>query len=156
MTSPQDLSSPKPIILFDGVCNLCAWSVQFIIKRDPQAHFQFTSLQSPVGQSLLGKFHLSQQNFDSFILVDGSGWYAESDAALRVVRKLSGVWPLLYGFVLVPRPIRNWGYQFIARNRYRWFGQSDSCLMPTPALTSRFVPASGQQSDGNAPQSASS
>jgi predicted DCC family thiol-disulfide oxidoreductase YuxK len=139
MSAPKDLTRNTPIILFDGVCNLCAWSVQFIVKRDPQAKFRFASLQSPAGQSLLAKFRLDQSNFDSFILVESDTWFDQSDAALRVLRSLSGLWPLLYGLMIFPRFIRNWGYQFIARNRYHWFGKSDICMLPTPALNSRFV-----------------
>ena len=129
----------QPVILFDGVCNLCAWSVQFIIKRDPQAHFMFASMQSPAGQRLLAERGLDQQAADSFVLIEGASHYTSSDAALRVARRLAWPWPLLSALVIVPRPLRDWAYSVIARNRYRWFGQPDACMLPTPELRERFL-----------------
>jgi len=128
-----------PIILFDGVCNLCTWSVQFIVKRDPSARFRFASLQSPVGQRLLAELGASAQAIDSFVLIERQSWYINSDAALRVARHLSGAWPLLIALRLIPRPLRDWAYRIVANNRYRWFGQPDACMVPSPALRNRFL-----------------
>ncbi|MBU9721932.1 thiol-disulfide oxidoreductase DCC family protein [Bacillus alkalicola] len=126
------------IILFDGVCNLCNGSVQFIIKRDHERYFKFASLQSDVGQSLVKEYNIPN-DMDSFILIDGDNYYLKSSAALRVARKLSGGWRLLYPFIIVPPPIRNIFYHLIAKNRYRLFGKRDSCMMPSPEMKNRFL-----------------
>lgn len=134
-------ASPHPVLLFDGVCNLCNGSVQFIIRRDLQARFRFASLQSAVGQRYLDELRVDRQAVDSVILIDGDHWYKEGDAALRVVRILGGPWRALGIFRLMPRPLRDRLYRFIARNRYRWFGKRDSCWLPTPELRERFLDA---------------
>ncbi|MBV7332031.1 DUF393 domain-containing protein [Chloroflexi bacterium TSY] len=126
-------------ILFDGVCNLCTWSVQFIIQRDPEGVFRFASLQSAAGQELLARHGLSQVSFDSLVLVKNGNCYTESDAALRIAHGLSGMWPLLYHLLWIPRPIRNWCYRFIAQNRYRLFGKAGICMIPSPGISSRFI-----------------
>lgn len=128
-----------PVILFDGVCNLCNASVQFIINRDPSAKFRFTSLQSQAGQTLLTKFNLSAENLYSVIVVDQDKVYDRSRAALEIARRLNGLWPMLYGFIIVPPFIRNFVYDWISRNRYRWFGVRQECMMPTPNMKSRFI-----------------
>ena len=129
----------KPIILFDGVCNLCNSAVSFVIKRDPQQKFVFASLQSPAGQALLKEFNLSDHNLSSFVLIDNKRVYLKSTAALMVSKQLSGIVQLLYGFIIVPASIRNAVYNFIAKNRYKWFGKKDSCMVPTVQLQSRFL-----------------
>lgn len=126
----------QPVILFDGVCNLCQSSVQFIIKRDKKAKFKFAALQSEAGQKLL-KGHTAP-GLDSVILVENDKVYTHSSAALRIAKGLDGLWPMLYVFVIIPRPLRNWLYNWVAANRYRWFGKQESCMMPTPELKSRF------------------
>lgn len=128
-----------PIILFDGVCNLCNGTVQFILRRDPRGHFHFAPLQSSAGERLTTGAGSRIPARDTIILIDQGSWYFESDAALRIARSLSGLWPLLYAGILVPRPIRDAVYGFIARNRYRWFGQSAACMIPTPEYMERFV-----------------
>lgn len=128
-----------PILLFDGVCNLCEASVQFIIKRDPQARFRFAPLQSKTGQELLRQRGLESGELSTMVLLDGGRHYTKSDAALRIARRLSKGWSLLAVAWVVPRPIRDWVYERIAANRYRWFGQKESCLVPTPELRSRFL-----------------
>jgi len=128
-----------PVILFDGVCNLCNSSVQYVIRHDRDAVFKFASLQSDTGQQLLHKYQLPQNNFNSFVLVEDDKVYTRSGAALRVARKLSGIVKLLYGFIIVPAFLRDAVYNFIARNRYKWFGKKDTCMIPTPALKSRFL-----------------
>jgi predicted DCC family thiol-disulfide oxidoreductase YuxK len=129
----------KPVILFDGECNLCSWSVQFIIKRDPRAHFRFAALQSPAGQRLIEACGAAARGADSVVLLEGASCYTRSDAALRIARRLSGAWPLLGALAVVPRPLRDRVYDAIARNRSRWFGRADACLVPTPALRDRFL-----------------
>lgn len=129
----------QSIILFDGVCNLCNSSVTFIIDRDRKEMFQFASLQSDVGQALLAKHGLPAQEFGSFVLIEQDRAFTKSTAALRIARELGGWWRILYGFIVVPRPLRDVVYSFVARNRYRWFGQSDTCRIPTPDLQRRFL-----------------
>jgi predicted DCC family thiol-disulfide oxidoreductase YuxK len=129
----------NPVIFFDGVCNLCTGSVQFIIKHDPKHYFRFASLQSELGQQFLQQNGLSADNFDSFIVWEEGKYYTESTAALRVAKKLNGIWPGLYAFILLPGFIRNSVYRLIARNRYRWFGKKEACWVPTPELNSLFI-----------------
>ena len=129
----------EPIILFDGVCNLCNASVQFVIRHDPQARFKFAALQSATAEKLLQNCAFDRASLDSVILVEDGHVYIESDAALRIARRLGGGWSLLAGFSIVPRPIRDAVYRLIARNRYRWFGKQESCMMPTPDLRARFL-----------------
>lgn len=129
----------EKIILFDGVCNLCNQSVQFIIKKDKKKQFKFASLQSSFGQQVLGKSKLDSANFSSFLLLDNGHLYTRSEAALRVAKHLSGFRPLLYGFIIVPAFIRNGIYNWIAKNRYKWFGKKESCWMPSAALQARFL-----------------
>lgn len=127
------------IVLFDGVCNLCAGSVQFIIRRDPNAMFQFTSLQSDSGQQLLEKFNIDKKLLHSIILIKGDQSFQRSDAALEIARKLSGAWPVLYAFKILPQFFRDSIYNWISRNRYRLFGKKDTCWIPTPELKKRFL-----------------
>ncbi|WP_394232009.1 thiol-disulfide oxidoreductase DCC family protein [Niallia oryzisoli] len=126
------------IILFDGECNLCDFSVQFIIKRDKQALYHFTSKQSDVGQQLLKK-HRIPADLDSFILVEGEKCFYKSTAALRVCRNLEGGWKLLHYLIITPKPLRDYVYGMIAKNRYKWFGKKNSCILPSPDLTKRFL-----------------
>ena len=127
------------IILFDGVCNLCNSSVQFIIKRDKRNQFLFASLQSAAGQQYLRRFGLPADTFNSFVLVEDDQCYTRSTAALRIARSLGGAWSLLYAFIVLPRFIRDAVYNLIARNRYKWFGKKEACWVPTPELKSKFL-----------------
>lgn len=129
----------NPVILFDGVCNLCNNSVQFVIKKDKKKTFYFTSLQSNTGQQLLELYRLSPGRFDSFVLIENKKAYTKSTAALRVVRRLEGLWILLYTLIIIPPFIRDAVYDWVARNRYQWFGKSASCMLPTPELKGRFL-----------------
>lgn len=133
--------SESAVVLFDGVCNLCNASVQFILDRDPQARFRFASLQSDAAKRLLSTRGLALPEGDpeSVMLVEGDRVYSHSDAALRIARGLRGVWKALVAFLIVPRFIRDAVYRFIARNRYRWFGRTEECRIPTPALRARFL-----------------
>lgn len=126
------------IVMFDGECNFCDSSVQFIIKRDPNGYFKFAALQSDVGSQLKEKYNISH-NIDSFILIEDNKVYKFSDGALRVCRNLKGFWSYLYLLIVIPRPIRNSVYRFIAKNRYRWFGKKESCMIPSPDVRSRFL-----------------
>jgi predicted DCC family thiol-disulfide oxidoreductase YuxK len=128
----------RPVILFDGVCNLCHGSVRFIIDRDPHARFAFASLQSDVGRALLAE-HGAAADLGSVVLVEDGVCHHRSTAALRIARRLSGAWPLLYALIVVPRPVRDAVYGWVARNRYRWFGRTDACRIPTPEHAHRFL-----------------
>lgn len=132
-------TSAHPILLFDGVCNFCSGSVQFIIQRDPGGRFRFASLQSAVGEWLLAELHIDRMALDSLIVVEEGRWYKESDAVLRIVRILGGPWKALGIFRLIPRPLRDRLYRLVARNRYRWFGKQETCWLPTPELRERFL-----------------
>ena len=126
------------IILFDGVCNFCNSSVQFIIKRDPTGIYQFTSLQSGIGRKLLTEHNIPTE-LDSFIYLEANNVYFKSTAALKVCRNLKGLWKLVYIFIIIPRPLRDMVYGFIARNRYKWFGKRDACMIPSPEQRKRFL-----------------
>jgi predicted DCC family thiol-disulfide oxidoreductase YuxK len=135
----MELEQKKPVLLFDGVCNLCAGSVQFIIKRDPQAKLQFAALQSDAGQAILKKFNLPQKELKSLVFYENGKVFTRSTGALRVSRYLSGLWPLLYGLIIFPRFIRDAVYDYVGKNRYKWFGEKTACWIPTPALKQRFI-----------------
>ena len=126
------------IILFDGECNFCDKSVQFIIKRDPEAVFSFASQQSAIGQSLLHDYGLPSK-LDSFVYIQHHEVYLKSSAALRICKRLKGFWKLCTIFLLVPRPIRDAVYNYVASHRYQWFGKKDSCALPTPEIRKRFL-----------------
>jgi predicted DCC family thiol-disulfide oxidoreductase YuxK len=128
----------KAIVLFDGVCNLCNASVIFTIKRDSKNNFMFASLQSAAGKQLAEKYGIPS-SFNSFVLIDNGAAYTQSTAALRVLKKTKGLWPLLYGFIMIPAPIRNLVYKFISRNRYRFFGKRETCIAPNAELKSKFL-----------------
>ena len=127
------------IILFDGVCNLCNSSVNFIIKRDAKDHFKFGALQSEEGKELVEKYTIDTSQTDSIILIDNGKAFVKSSAALRIARYLSGGWPLLYAFIILPTFLRNWVYDYIAKNRYKWYGKKESCMIPTPELKEKFL-----------------
>jgi predicted DCC family thiol-disulfide oxidoreductase YuxK len=127
------------VILFDGVCNLCNGFVQFVIARDPAGRFRFGPLQSAAAQRLIATSQIGEHGPDSVVLVEDGRVWTRSTAALRVVRHLHRPWPIAYGFIVVPRPLRDWVYDTVARNRYRWFGRRDVCMVPTPDLRKRFL-----------------
>ena len=132
-------SFSQPILLFDGVCNLCNGFVQFIIRRDPEGMFRFASLQSELAQELLKERGLDPAALDTVVLIDGERAFTRSDAALQVAGRMGGAWPLLKVFRVLPRAWRNAVYDWVARHRYRWFGKKDQCMVPTPELRSRFL-----------------
>ena len=129
----------KPIVLFDGVCNLCNGAVKFIIKHDKKNAIQFAALQSETGRKLLAKYNFPVDELNSFILIEGNKAYDRSTGALKVVKKFNRLWPLLYGFIIVPKFFRDGIYNWIGKNRYKWFGKKDACMIPTPQLRARFL-----------------
>lgn len=128
-----------PVIIFDGVCNLCNGAVNFIIVRDTSANFQFAPMQSESAKELLTILKLSSDNLDSIILIENDKHYIKSTAALRICKKLGALWPLLYFFILIPRPIRDYFYDIVAKNRYGWFGKREKCMVPSTEIESRFL-----------------
>lgn len=133
MTSPAE--ERGPIILFDGVCNLCTGSVRFVIARDKRKQFRFASLQSPVAEKLLGR----RDQLESMVLVVGGRTYRKSTAALLIARRLDGLWPLLAVFLVIPRFLRDAVYDWIGTRRYRMFGKRELCWTPQPELADRFL-----------------
>ena len=129
----------RAVILFDGICNLCNHTVQFIIKNDPKKKFLFSSLQSDTGIDLLKKHGLPTTNFQSFVLIENGLVYTKSTAALKIALQLKRPLPLLYGFILVPSFIRDFFYSLISKNRYRWFGKNSVCMIPDPSIVGRFI-----------------
>lgn len=129
----------KFVLLFDGICNFCNGTVNFIIKRDHKDKFCFASLQSNVGQELLKTFNLPTNDFDTFVLVEGKKYYIKSTAALKVLKKLGGVWSFLYILIIIPRPLRDIVYNLIAKNRYKWFGKKEQCILPAPDIKKKFL-----------------
>ncbi len=129
----------KSIILFDGVCNLCNNSVQFIIKRDKKKRFFYASLQSDAVQSILLQFELKNSDFDSIILIDKGKVYQKSTAILKIIKHLNNAWKLSYIFIIVPKFIRDFIYSIIAKNRYKWFGKRETCMIPTKELKMLFL-----------------
>lgn len=128
----------NPVILFDGVCNLCTGSVQFILKRDKEKKFLFASLQSSYGQDLLKQLDLPADTFNSFILYESGKVFTRSTAALKMFSQLKG-WGWVKIFWIVPKFIRDAVYNLIAKNRYKWFGKKEECWLPTPDLKARFL-----------------
>lgn len=126
------------IILFDGECNLCNNSVQFIIKRDQRAIFKFASIQSKIGHEIVEKFNIPT-DIDSIILIVDNKSYFKSSAAIRICRNLKGLWKLFYYLLIIPKPLRDFFYDIIAKNRYKWFGKRDSCMLPSPEIRHRFL-----------------
>lgn len=126
------------IILFDGDCNLCDKSVQFIIKHDTKALFKFASLQSDVGRSFIEQ-HNIPKGLNSLILIEKDKWYAKSSAALRVCKHLNYLWKIFYLLLIIPKPMRDYLYHLLAKNRYQWFGRKDSCILPSPMMKKRFL-----------------
>jgi len=133
------INENKLIILFDGVCNLCNNSVSFIIKRDKKKRFLFTSLQSDAARDILLQFQLKNSEMDSILLIENGEVYQKSDAILKIVKYLNGIWKMSYGLIIVPKFIRDYVYIIIAKNRYRWFGKREVCMIPTKELQMRFL-----------------
>ncbi|MBC9797086.1 thiol-disulfide oxidoreductase DCC family protein [Sinomicrobium weinanense] len=134
------LEKNKKLILFDGVCNLCNSSVQFVIKRDKKDIFRFAALQSELGQKLLKERGIIPDKTDSIIVIEPDvAYYTRSQAAIEIASEMGGGWPLLRIFQYIPRPLRDSLYNLIAKNRYNWFGRKDQCMIPTPELKAKFL-----------------
>jgi predicted DCC family thiol-disulfide oxidoreductase YuxK len=136
-----EVSGEPPVVLFDGVCNVCNRAVNFIIDRDPEGTFRFASLQSEAGRTMLQGFGRTTPEGDpeTIVVVDRSRLYEQSGAMLRIARHMRGAWPLLTGLLVVPRPLRDALYRWAAARRYKWFGKSDTCRVPTQELRARFL-----------------
>tara|TARA_B110000003_G_C16582002_1_gene508436 strand:- start:746 stop:1153 length:408 start_codon:yes stop_codon:yes gene_type:complete len=131
--------STHSIILFDGVCNLCNGAVNFVIKRDPGNVFKFAPLQEKQGALLLKTHAIDIQKLESIVLIENEKVYIKSSAALRITKKLSGLWPLFFVLLIIPSFIRDGIYDIIAKNRYKWFGKKEQCMIPTPGLIEKFL-----------------
>lgn len=129
----------QSIILFDGVCNFCNGAVNFAIRHDKKGIIKFAPLQSAIGQQLLKQYNLPTQQMDSFIFIDGNVAYTQSTAAIKVCSNLNGLWPMCKVFLIVPKFIRDGLYNWVAKNRYKWFGEKESCMIPTPDIRARFL-----------------
>jgi predicted DCC family thiol-disulfide oxidoreductase YuxK len=139
MEQLKDINQNYEIVLFDGVCNFCNSSINFVIDHDPEKHFKFAPLQSDIGQDILRKFNKNTEDFDSIILLKDNQLYQKSEAALEIAKHLSGFWKYLSVFSILPTFFLNFFYDIVAKNRYRIFGKSDSCRMPTAELRERFL-----------------
>lgn len=134
------ITQDSPVILFDGVCNLCAGSVQFVLRREKTPTFRFASLQSAVGQDYLTRYATPEyHDINTIILVEGGVAYYKSSAALRIARSLSFPWSLLSIFLIIPEKLRDLAYDFIGQRRYKWFGKMDACWVPDKSVSGRFL-----------------
>lgn len=129
----------KTILLFDGYCNLCHSSVQFVLRHEKNNDLYFTSLQSPIGIEILKHYSINPNEIDSLVLIEKNKAYIKSSAALRVSKYLKGLYPICFGLLIIPSFIRNWVYDYVAKNRYKWFGKMDNCLVPDENLAKRFL-----------------
>lgn len=127
------------VIVFDGVCNWCNAWVNFTIDHDPQGKFKLGTLQSEQAKQILQELQLSTEVFETFLLLERTHVFTKSTAVLRIARHLSGLWPLLYLFIVIPRPLRDAIYDIVARNRYKLMGKAETCRVPTPDERARFV-----------------
>jgi len=127
------------IILFDGVCNFCNGSINFIIERDKAGYFKFAPLQSEIGEKLLQENGIDKAETDSIVLIEDGKVYTHSTAALRIARKLEGNWSWFYKLMIIPRFVRDGFYKLFAKYRYKMFGKQDACMLPTPEVRSRFL-----------------
>jgi predicted DCC family thiol-disulfide oxidoreductase YuxK len=136
----SELPNDKKIILFDGVCNLCNTSVQYVIQRDKKDEFRFVALQSDLGQKILKYIGIADQNIDSIVLyLPGIAYYYKSSAVIEISKTLEGFFNYGMLFRLVPSFLRDTVYDYVAKNRYRWYGKQESCMIPTPELKAKFL-----------------
>ena len=129
----------KTILLFDGYCNLCQSSVQFILKHEKNPEIYFTSLQSNSGIEILNYYKIDSNKINSLVLIEKNKMYIKSTAALRLTKYLKGLYPIAFAFMIIPAVIRNFVYDYIAQNRYKWYGKLDSCIIPDGELEKRFL-----------------
>nr|WP_157486194.1 thiol-disulfide oxidoreductase DCC family protein [Flavobacterium sp. Leaf359] len=136
MNLPQD----KKIILFDGVCNLCDSSIQFIIKHDKKDIFRFVALQSEIGLEIINHIGIDTSKIDSILLYEpGKAYYYKAEAALKIAKELGGIYTAISWFSILPNFLTNTVYDYIARNRYKWYGKKEACMIPTPELKAKFL-----------------
>jgi predicted DCC family thiol-disulfide oxidoreductase YuxK len=135
----NDILKNKTILLFDGYCNLCHSSVQFVLKHEKKQELYFASLQSPIGVEILTYYKINSTKIDSLVLIEKNKAYTKSSAALKLSKHLKGLYSLGFIFMIIPTFIRNWVYDFIAKNRYKWYGKKNSCLIPDEKLAKRFL-----------------
>jgi len=135
------MNEAPAVVLFDGQCGFCQSSVQFVIRRDPNARFQFAPLQSEVGKSQALSHGIDAERLDGLILIEGGKAYEKSSAALRIAGRLKWPWPIFSMLRIIPRPVRDWCYDQFAKRRYRWFGRLDTCPIPNQDWRSRFLNA---------------
>ena len=133
------MNHKKPIILFDGVCNFCNAMVNFIIRQDKRHIFLFAALQSESGKKLLEQYHINWQRSDSFVVIENDKAYMKSNAALKLYAKLPWFWKWTQIFWIVPKFVRDWVYNVVAKNRYGWFGKKEQCMVPPPDVIERFL-----------------
>lgn len=133
------MSQTKSIVFFDGVCNLCNASIDFIIKRDRKNHFLVGALQEDYSKSILSRYKIKEDYLDSVVLLENGEVFYKSTAALKITRKLSGLWPVLYTLIILPTWIRDPVYDFIGKNRYRWFGKKNTCRIASPEEKAKFL-----------------
>lgn len=136
----EELPKDKKIILFDGICNLCDATVQYVIKKDVNDVFRFVAIQSELGQKIIDYIKVDTSQTDSIILyIPGKAYYVKADAAFYIAKDLGGLISLTSYLSILPNFLKNFGYDFVAKNRYKWYGKKDSCMMPTPELKSKFL-----------------
>lgn len=133
------MMTDNPVLLFDGVCNLCNGVVQFVIRHDHKKQIRFASLQSGIGIQLQQQYGHNVGNLDTVVLIINNTMLTESTAILRIFRLLGFPWSLMYGCMVIPKVLRDIGYRYIAKNRYVWFGKQESCMIPTPELRKLFL-----------------
>lgn len=133
------MSQTKSIVFFDGVCNLCNASIDFIIKRDRHNEFLVGALQDGFSKEILSKHQVKADYLDSLVLLENGEIFYKSTAALKIAKKLSGIWPVFYSFIILPTWLRDPVYDFIGKNRYRWFGQKNTCRIASPAEKAKFL-----------------
>ncbi|MXN90674.1 DUF393 domain-containing protein [Flavobacterium sp. Sd200] len=136
----ENLPKDKKIVLFDGVCNLCDSTVQFLIKRDKKDIFRFVPIQSALGQQIIKHIGIDTSKTDSIILYEpGQAYYYKAEAAIKIAKELGGVYSVLNIFSILPKSLNNLVYDYVARNRYKWYGKKDACMMPTPQMKAKFL-----------------
>jgi predicted DCC family thiol-disulfide oxidoreductase YuxK len=133
------VNTPEPVILFDGVCNFCNGAINFLIRQDRKGLFRFAPLQSAAAHSLLEQYQIPKKEFQSFVLIQSGQVYQKSTAALKVLNRLPWYWKALQVLWLIPKSLRDAIYDFIARNRYKWFGRKEECMVPTVEMRNRFL-----------------
>ena len=133
------MNSTNPLVLFDGVCNFCNYWVNFAIKHDRRGKLRFTALQGETAKKVLPWYNINPTSLSSVIFIENGKVYTQSSAVLQICRHLKGGWKLFYGLIIIPKFIRDFFYNIIARNRYKWFGKKESCMVPTDELKDRFL-----------------